>query len=324
MKNTSDFRVGFFLNKIDDIPFFFNLFNKNEIKTIILKYGGNKDFLKEFELVANKFEETINIFTLISLKTLTEVNSEIKKLNLTNFNGEIIPNWPCPNDKRLNLELKKIISNLDLEKIQGILFSDFHYPLSTSESIKLVCFCNSCQEEAARPNAAEDIKIRDLFDKIGKDVNLNQVKQQLISKKIKNLKYEDVIKNKKFKKWHVFRCNSFTKLMGNLLIHSRNENKDLVVGAKLKTLESSKEAGQIYEDLATYLDFISAEYFFKKSGKIASFNIKQINKQLKKAEGKIYFYPIINVQKKINKLEINAVKRSLLKEGIEFAFFNLN
>ena len=237
--------------------------------------------------------------------------------------NKFIKEWPCPNNNVFVFQIKQVISKLNTEHIKGLMLTNFRYPDFYSEISSLTCFCEYCQSNASKPNAAENIKIRKLSNKQGKEVDLDEVKLHLSSKSIEKLKYDEIVRDNDLKKWQIFRCNSLTKLMGDLLIHSRSINKEMLFGMKLNPLDSAIQVGQIYEDLATYLDFVSSEFYSSQNRNVDFSTVKKIKKILTKAEGQTNFYPIIKINDRFRSVGLKKIREELNALEIKFAFLQL-
>lgn len=313
------------INYVDkkNLEFFLDVLDEREINYIMLNYDPNFNYLRDINYLLNDVNENFNFFLKIDLKRLQNFYPDIKKFNMIGHDNKFVKEWPCPNDTVFMYKIKQVISRLNTENIKGLLLTNFRYPEIHSETSSLTCFCDYCQEKASKPNAAENIKIRDIYDKQGNEVDLDEVKSYLSSKSIQNLKYDDIIKDKELIKWHIFRCNSLSRLMGYFLIHSRGINKEILIGMKLNPLNSANQVGQIYEDLASYLDFISSDFFSSQNRNVDFSNIRKIKKILTKAEGRTNFYPTVKLNKKFRSVGFKKMKEELSTFEIKIAFLQL-
>ncbi|NHI93860.1 MAG: hypothetical protein EAX96_15335 [Candidatus Lokiarchaeota archaeon] len=300
-----------------------NILNEKDIDAVTLKFDPNFNYVSDMDYLKEIFNQDINFFLVFDLKLLQEFYPEIKEFNLIGHDNKFIKNWPCPNNQVFSFKIKQIISKINPENIKGLLFENFQYPFFDEVSQSITCFCNYCYDKAAKPNAAEDIKLREISNKQGNEVDLDQVKSFLSAQSIIKLKYNDLIKDKFLNKWHKFRCNSLTRLMGDFLIYTRSLNKELKLGMKLNPIDKSNEVGQIYEDLATYLDFLTANFYSFRNRDVDFSNLKKIKKILTKAEGSTIFYPTVLINNKFRSIGFKKIKRKLNALGLNFTFLHL-
>jgi len=274
----------------------------------------------------NNIKNDIDFYLEISLHSF--LNNYYNKINtyMVTHENHKVEDWSCFNNPLFQDDLKQALSSLNLTNIKGIIFSSFRYPTLIDESMEsdgITCFWKYCQEESRSPQAAEDVKIRELSDKKGNHVNLNEVKAHILKKSKYKFAFNSSVKDKKLKKWYQFRCNSLTKLLGSLLIHLRSINMDVIVGTFLSDMKIALEDGQIYEDIATYHDFISIAIEITSDLKIDSSTITKIHKKLKKAEGKVNFIPFFQLTSEKQLKNLNTIRKNLIENEVSSAIFQI-
>ena len=280
----------------------------------------SSEYKKELMELKRRVKNKVEFYLEISLHSFLNNYKNKKSTNMVTHENHKVEGFSCFNNPQFQHDLKQEISSLDLTELSGILFVDFRYPMLNDESKEsdgITCFCEHCQELSRLPDAAEDVKIRDLSDKKENHVNLNEVKSYILNKPKEKLAYNSLLKDKELKKWNQFRCNSITKLLGSLLIHCRSINQNFVIGSLLYEMKHAIKDGQIYEDIATYQDFISSGIFFSSDYKIDISNLNEIRKKLKKAEGQVNFIPFIQISNRKQIDNFDEIRKNLIEKDVK-------
>ncbi len=278
--------------------------------------------------IFQKFIESANKsgFKIIAwLNCLENQNILLKYPDWAQVNhiGEKSKRFLCPNNLSVQKYFSSLIKNI-IEKypVQGIELFNARFPFPYKE--ELCCFCESCEREATKPRALEDLKEREIVDESWKGFSIKQLRKYFI-KNSHLLSEKTLGEDSVFQSWNRFRYNSITRFVGNILISARQTDQNISLGTDIWPISKAELIGQNYADLATYQDLIYQILFmkdkhFQKYTEIIK-EINELKKLIKKARGLKKFYTCISLDEQIQKNEfqriINATKQIGVK-GIVF------